>query len=191
MELRNTFRTVVAGGLLTLAAAAVPAHADNNPLGATAACGPDVPGIGAGSPQAVVGALYEILSGPAGSKKDWARMHSLFAPGALVTPTWHGAAAFLAAPQTPQQFSALNERLLGHRDFFERETSSQVLLFGHMAHVWSGFETSTSAGGPPRARGINSFQLLNDGRRWCILSATWDLETPAHPVPPQLAQSGK
>ena len=175
----------LAAALLALALAA-PAHAQDNPLGATPACGPVLDHADGRSPQAVTQALYEIVSGPAGARKDWERMVRLFAPGALVTATSHGAHGFLAAPQTPRQFAALNDRLLGHRGFFERELAQQVHAWGHMAHVYSSYETREHPDGPVRVRGVNSLQLLHDGTRWCILSITWDAETAAHPIPAAL-----
>ena len=39
MELTNTLRAAAAGSLLALALAAAPAFAEDNPVGATAACG--------------------------------------------------------------------------------------------------------------------------------------------------------
>jgi hypothetical protein len=32
-------------------------------------------------------------------------------------------------------------------------------------------------------RGINSFQLFNDGERWWVLSVYWQHETAEHPIP--------
>ena len=184
MELTKSLRSIAAS-LLTFAFAAAPAFAQDNPLGASAACGNGAPDIASHSPETLARAIYDIVSAPAGSKKDWARMQAMFAPGALVTPTWHGRDGFLAAPQTPEQFSSLNDRLLGNRNFFESELTQQVQRYGHMAHVLSTFQTRNVVDGPVRARGINSFQLLNDGKRWCILSLTWEIETPDHPIPPQ------
>lgn len=178
----------IASALLALALSA-PVHAQDNPLGATPACGPVHDHPDGRSPQAVVQALYEIVSGPAGAKKDWERMFRLFAPGALVTATSHASAGFLAAPQTARQFAALNDRLLGHRGFFEREIAHQVHAWGHIAHVYSSYETRDRPDGPVRVRGVNSLQLLNDGTRWCVLSITWDAETSAHPIPAPLAHA--
>lgn len=175
----------IAGALLALALSA-PVHAQANPFGATPACGPVHDHPDGRSPQSVVQALYEIVSGPAGAQKDWARMLRLFAPGALVTVTAHGAPGFLAAPQTPRQFADLNERLLGHRGFYEREIAHEVRAWGHMAHVYSSYETRDRPDGPVRVRGVNSLQLLHDGTRWCVLSITWDAETAAHPIPARL-----
>jgi hypothetical protein len=171
---------------LLASALVFPAHAQDNPLGATPACGPVQDHSDGRSPKAVVQALYEIVSGPAGAKKDWERMYRLFAPGALVTATTHNPAGFLAAPQTPRQFAELNDRLLGHRGFYEREIAHEVHAWGHIAHVYSSYETRDRPDGPVRVRGVNSLQLLHDGTRWCVLSITWDAETPAHPIPPAL-----
>ncbi|MCA1246824.1 hypothetical protein [Massilia sp. MS-15] len=173
-----------------LLALALPVQAQDNPLGVSPACGPVQDLADGRSPQDVVQALYDIVSGPAGAKKDWERMYRLFAPGALVTPTSHQADGFLAAPQTPRQFAALNERLLGQRGFFEREVAQQVHRFGHIAHVYSSYETRDRPDGPVRVRGVNSLQMLHDGTRWCLLSITWDAETAAHPIPAALDRPG-
>ena len=168
----------------------LPAAAQTAPnrLGATAACGNAAPDEDSRSPEALVQALYEIVSGPAGARKDWARMGRLFAPGALVTPTLHGS-GFLAAPQRPEQFAELNEKIYGQRAFYERELARRIERYGHIAHVWSSFDARDSLDLPPRARGVNSFQVMDDGKRWCILSATWDIETPEHPLPPHFERA--
>ena len=37
----------------------------------------------------------------------------------------------------------------------------------------------------PFARGINSFQLLNDGKRWWVVTIYWQGETPENQIPKQ------
>lgn len=32
-------------------------------------------------------------------------------------------------------------------------------------------------------RGINSFQLMNDGKRWWVVTIFWEAETPENPIP--------
>ncbi len=39
------------------------------------------------SPDAILAATYDVISGPAGQKRDWDRFRSLFAPGARLIPT--------------------------------------------------------------------------------------------------------
>lgn len=171
--------------ILLLTSLAMPgmSHADDNARARQSACGTQASDPAASDPAMLVQAVYGIVSGPAGAAKDWGRLERLHAPGALITPTQHlGDGVFAAAPQTLSSFIKLNERLFGNRGFHERETFQRVQRFGHIAHVWSGYETREQPGGPVQARGMNSFQLLHDGKRWCVLSATWDTETPAHPM---------
>ncbi len=40
-----------------------------------------------GSIDAILSAVYDVISGPAGKKRDWDRMRSLFIPGARLIPT--------------------------------------------------------------------------------------------------------
>ena len=148
------------------------------------ACGSQPADPAAAKPETLIRALYEIASGPANGSKDWARLNRLHAPGAIITPTQHRSTiAFAAAPQALSKFVELNERLFSDRGFYEREIFQRVQRFGHIAHAWSGYETREHPDGPVQRRGINSFQLLNDGQRWCVLSATWDTDTAEHPMP--------
>jgi hypothetical protein len=41
----------------------------------------------------------------------------------------------------------------------------------------------------PFARGINSFQLFNDGKRWYIVTIYWDAERPENPIPARYLHS--
>jgi hypothetical protein len=184
-----TLKTLIAASLLAfnLAHAAEPlpmsVAVQGNPLGASPACGTGDADPASAAPDTLVRALYEIVSGPAGARKDWERMTTLFAPGAIVSPTTHRGEQFLSAPQSQAQFAVLNDRLLGQRGFYEREVAQQMTTFGHVAHVWSTYETRDRPDGPVRVRGVNAAQLLHDGKRWCILSITWDAETATHPIP--------
>ena len=42
----------------------------------------------------------------------------------------------------------------------------------------------------PFARGINSFQLLNDGTRWWVVSIYWLGESADHPIPAKYLPGG-
>jgi len=177
--------------LSLLAALPASARAADTTRAEQSACGTQQADPAAATPESVVRALYAIVSGPANSAKDWARLERLHAPGAMITPTQHRPdIAFAAAPQALAQFIELNERLFAKRGFYEREIFRRVHRFGHIAHVWSGYETREYPDGPVQSRGINSFQLLGDGQRWCVLSATWDTDTPAHPMPSGDAADG-
>ena len=135
---------------------------------------------------AIIAAVYDVISGPAGQKRDWDRMRSLFVPGARLIP----------ASPTPEGGTAA--RVLDvdgyieragpalERGFFESEISRKVDVFDNIAHVFSTYESRHGKADPqPFARGINSFQLMKDGDRWWIVTIYWEGERPGHPIPPQ------
>jgi|SRR5207245_1916258 len=56
--------------------------------------------------------------------------------------------------------------------------------FGHIAHVWSTYESRHSEDDPePFMRGINSIQLFYDGNRWWIVNIYWQQESVEDPIP--------
>ncbi len=63
-----------------------------DPPAATATAAP-TPAAPAANPadvasvDSIIAAVYDVISGPAGKKRDWDRMKSLFLPGARLIPT--------------------------------------------------------------------------------------------------------
>jgi hypothetical protein len=129
---------------------------------------------------AIIKALYESISGPAGAPRQWERDRALYAPGALmipmrppsVTKDGRGAAEILdfdgyVKSRTP--FFAANS-------FYEVEIARKEFRFGAMAHVLSAYEGRETPNGKLIKRGINSIQLFHDGTRWWVVSIMWDNE---------------
>ncbi|MGB8099938.1 MAG: hypothetical protein WCF17_22495 [Terracidiphilus sp.] len=56
-------------------------------------------------------------------------------------------------------------------------------VYGHIAHLWSTYETRATPDGKAEVRGINSIQAVNDGTRWHVMEIVWQAETPTMPVP--------
>lgn len=137
-------------------------------------------GVVHAEPGELVRELYRLVSADAGVPKDWQRLRALHAPGAIITVPQHAGDTVSATTYNVGQFTALNDKLFGKRGFFEVELRQEVRQFGHVAHVWSAYASSEQPGGQPYAHGVNSFQLLNDGRHWCVLSATWDGDANRH-----------
>jgi hypothetical protein len=138
---------------------------------------------------AIITAAYDSISRPPG-KRDWNRTRSLFIPGARLIPTAEKAGeANLGgkiAPQTldVEAFIARSAPYLEKDGFFERETARRTEQFGHIAHVWSTYESRHDANDPkPFMRGINSIQLFYDGTRWWIVTIYWQHESTEHPIP--------
>jgi len=53
-----------------------------------------------------------------------------------------------------------------------------------VTHVFSAYDSKRAATDTaPFARGINSMQLVNDGRRFWVVTIFWDSERPDNPIP--------
>jgi hypothetical protein len=137
------------------------------------------------SMDAIIAAVYDVISGPAGQKRDWQRFESLFVPGARLIPTAvRSDGTAVARVLSPSEYAANADSVLTARGFFEREDHRVAESFGRIAHAFSTYESRwTPTDEKPFQRGINSFQLLNDGRRWWIVSIYWDAERPDNPIP--------
>ena len=166
--------------LLLLLVAAVPAAAQDvsasDPTPAADAA--DVASI-----EAILTAVYDVISGPAGPR-DWDRFASLFAPGARLIPIAHpdGGSPALR-PMTPAEFAERSEPFFQENGFFETEVARAVETYGHLAHAFSTYESRATPDAEPFDRGINSFQLFHDGTRWWVVSIYWDSERAGHPIP--------
>ena len=137
---------------------------------------------------AIIAAAYDVISGPAGKKRDWDRERSLFAPDARLVPTATvpGKTDVDLAPlvMDVEGYIARIEPLFEKEGFYEKEIARRVEQFGQIAHVWSTYESRHNpSDAKPFMRGINSIQLFNDGTRWWILSIYWQHESKQHPLP--------
>jgi DNA-binding beta-propeller fold protein YncE len=134
---------------------------------------------------AILTALYDVISGPAGQKRNWDRFRGLFAPGARLIPTGRrpdGSQGMRVL--TPEDYVNTAGRNLETNGFFEREIGRRTQTFGGITHVFSAYDSKrTAADAAPFARGINSIQLLNDGKRWWVVTIFWDSERADNPIP--------
>jgi hypothetical protein len=170
-----------------------PLHAQATPpapthpliVGAPAAAPADVESI-----DAIVAALYDVISGPAGQARDWNRMRSLFVPGGRLMPTGpRGGGGFGLRVMEVNDYIALSGPLLERVGFREVELARRTERYGQIAHVFSTYE-GTMETEPTVTRGINSIQLMNDGSRWWIVSVFWDAERPDNPLPAEYLRPG-
>ncbi len=136
------------------------------------------------TPEAIVAALYDVISGPKGQARDWNRFRSLFAPGARMIPAGKrpdGTQGHRVL--TPEEYITHSEKLLVEGGFRERELHRVIERFGPLAHVFSSYEGSREGDTRPFVRGINSIQAVHDGKRWWLLTVAWTPETPDLPLP--------
>jgi hypothetical protein len=142
---------------------------------------------------AIITAAYDGISGPAGKKRDWDRERSLYYPGARLIPTAKPAENDDLAPQMldVDGFIARVEPYFAEHGFYEKEIARRTEQFGHIAHVWSTYESRHNADDPePFMRGINSIQLFHDGSRWWIVTIYWQQESSIDSIPAKYVKPG-
>jgi len=139
---------------------------------------------------AILNAVYDVISGPAGEARDWDRMRSLFLPEARLIPSGQaqdGSTRYRV--WSIEEYISTAGGQLESNGFFEREAYRIEERFGNIAHVFSTYESFRTEdemeAGAHFVRGINSFQLLFDGDRWWVLQVYWQAETPDQPIPDQ------
>jgi hypothetical protein len=138
------------------------------------------------TPDAIIAATYASISGPAGQPRDWARFRSLLIPGARLVPSMRRTPdATTPVVWSAEEYIATAGAGLEKQGFFEREIHRTTDAFGAVLHAFSTYDSKRTPDGQPFARGINSFQLYNDGARWWIVTIFWDAETPSKPIPPK------
>jgi hypothetical protein len=165
-----------------IAAPAAPAAA-----GMPAARAADVASI-----DAIVAALYEVISGPAGAPRDWDRMRSLFAPeGRMGAVGARPDGSFVFRAMTPDDYISRNTKAFATMGFFETEKARTTETFGQIAHVFSTYEARhAKEDATPFMRGINSIQLIHDGKRWYVLSLIWRAEDAKLALPERYLRNG-
>jgi hypothetical protein len=132
----------------------------------------------------ILAAVYDVISGPAGAPRDWDRFRSLFYTGARLIPTGRdNKGVGVARVLTPDEYVTRGKNAFANQGFFEKSVANRVESWDRIAHVWSTYESRHAPSEQPFARGINSFQLFNDGTRWWIVSIFWEAEDKDHPLP--------
>jgi hypothetical protein len=135
------------------------------------------------SPENLVRAVYDAISGPRG-ERDWNRIRSFYLDGARLIPTGLRAnGEFGLKILSIEQWIEGARELFLREDFFEVEVAQKVDRFGQIAQVFSTYECRHQADGPAFMRGINSFQLLRKDGRWWVVNCFWDNASEGNPIP--------
>jgi len=135
------------------------------------------------SPDAIITAVYEVISGEPGAARDWDRFRNLFRPETRLIPTRKNPKGeLITAAMTPDEYvTAFTSRI--PTGFFEREIHRSTEQYGTLTHAFSTYETREKKDGPVTARGINSIQLFYDGTRYYIITIFWCAESMGFPLP--------
>lgn len=150
------------------------------------------------SPDAIVAALYASVTHVPDAMPDFERMRTIFLPvGMLIPPKKPSEDIFttLDVDQFADRFKKANATRKEKGEptgFVERELSRRTDCFGNVCQIFSTYESKNAASDEkPFQRGINSIQIVKDGRRWWIASVIWDVERTDNPIPAQYLTPGK
>lgn len=131
------------------------------------------------SADAIITALYDVISGPAGQARDFDRMRSLFMPGAIMVATGVRPDGTVGHRKlSVEDYIATSGLMLVQSGFTEREIGRTTEQFGTIMHAFSAYEAAFTGrdGKPASLRGINTIQFFSDGKRWWIASILWQAE---------------
>jgi hypothetical protein len=144
------------------------------------------------SPGAVVDALYEVISADAGETRDWDRFRELFLDGAQLSMAMDSRIGSGIMAMGIEDLIAQTDSAYAATGFHETGLVMRVEQHGQLASVMSSFEVRLRrSDAEPLMRGLNHFQLLNDGERWWIVSNIGVVEGPQSPLPAEFLPVAK
>lgn len=137
------------------------------------------------SADAIVAAVYDVISGPAGQKRNWDRMGTLFIPEARMIATGKRQdGSMVKRVMSVEDYIKNSGPFLEKDGFFETEIGRKTEQYGNIVHLFSTYESKrTTTDEKPFMRGINSIQLWNDGKRWWVITIFWQSESNDVPIP--------
>ena len=153
----------------------------------------DIPPSQAGSAEAVVEALYDLVTFPAGTTPDWDKARGLFLPEAVVVlRSSRTETTVFSVEGWVQDFVTFIERAnVAATGFVERIVRTHVVEFGDVAQIWVLYEAEIPGRGRPAQQGVDSFSLVRREGGWLIASILNEIPTPDRPIPSFLEVGGE
>ena len=138
-----------------------------------------------GTADAIIAAIYNTISGPAGELRNWDRFRTLFLPEARLVATGKRPDGMMGKRiMSVEDYIKLSGLILEKDGFFEKEISRKTDRYGSVVQLFSTYESRrTLKDEKPFMRGINSIQLWFDGKRWWVLTIFWQGESEDNPIP--------
>ena len=127
--------------------------------------------------QAITRRVYGVVSAPSG-ERDWESVRQLYHPRATMVRTGvdEEGQPFVLAMTLDEYIDNVAE-LLASTEFSETEIHQDVTVFGNVARLVSVYEFSSRSSDATRhGRGVNFFNLVNEGCGWKIMNIVWDNE---------------
>jgi len=140
------------------------------------------------SPEAIVLADYECISGGVGVARQWARDLSLYDANArfFVTEKDEKTGGLKVWSPSWQEFTDRTDEEITKGGFVEHEVGHKIYRYGNVATVFSSYEGKKMSTGEIFGRGVNIYQVYFAGGRWWISSVSWDVEHAINEIPADL-----
>ena len=104
----------------------------------------------------IIAAYYEVVSGPAGQPRDWARDSTLHHPSALILIPGTGADGETTLQATDLAGFHAQSNSLVEAGFFEHEIARRTERHGAVAHVWSTYAWRQTEDGPVGGQNVTA-----------------------------------
>ncbi len=135
------------------------------------------------SVDAIIAALYNVITGEPNEPRDWDRFNYLFKPEARLIPTRKDdKGELIIKALSPDEYVQLFQSRIPI-GFYEKELHRKTEAYGTVTHVFSTYETKEKKDGPVTNRGINSIQLFKDKDRYYIVNIFWCAESMGFTLP--------
>lgn len=130
-----------------------------------------------------ISSYYEVISGPIGEKRDLEKLKSLYHPEALLTYSYWNEGNLEVMTMTVDDYISKLD-YMDKVGFNETEISHRINYFSSIAQVYSVFKFF-SEDGTINGRGITSYDLIYDGKKYLIVSMNWVMENEDFKIPDQ------
>ncbi len=141
------------------------------------------------TPQTLLKATLDVISGPKNEARDFDRLRNLFTENGTFTfagPNKEG--VYGSRTFSLEEFIEKVGPNYAKTGFYEKEIYSQIDQFNGVAQAIQTYAWEIPDS-EQKARGINHYQMLKKGERWYISSLSWSSESEDHPIPAKYLNS--
>ncbi|MCF8332042.1 MAG: hypothetical protein K9H84_06285 [Bacteroidales bacterium] len=129
----------------------------------------------------IINETLAFISGESKSSYNWGSFRLLFAADAQFMYLSHDKDGQKTLhTMNLEEFARLGMQAYQQSDFSEYELKKTIDEYNGIAHVFQSYEASGDFGSE---RGMNSYQLIFDGKRWWITSILWTDNKNGIPIP--------
>ncbi|WP_298901697.1 hypothetical protein [uncultured Psychroserpens sp.] len=137
------------------------------------------------SPQALIDAYYDCISGPIGDVRDFERLRHMFHKDARLIYSYWNEDSSKANLMIFDTIDAFIDKLgyLDKKGFYEHEIANITHSFSTVTQVFSTYKYRAEDNSIPKGQGITSYDLFFDGERYWIMSMFWAAENDKYKIP--------